>query len=245
MNPHQQLLQQQLLLQQQQAQQQAVQLQQQAQQQILDRIGKYLQRGQDSNRSIAQRRESLQEIRSIILHCDNRYYIKLSYSILAQQIQHLLQDNSNEIANTAALLLGALGSILDVNIQGFYSYIFRELLKRQSHTDHLKQFRHLVLSLAECITCGDPTYHNACIPNVAMQLSSYFQNINLIEFISSATYPIFAIAKKYPLLFYPQLNTIVLNRLYEFLLTNNYKKEKCEITEKIITYFEIQSQAMG
>ena len=137
MNPQQQLFQQQLLLQQQQ------------QQQILDRIGKFLQRGQDSSRSIQQRRESLQEIRTIILHGDNRYFIKANYPVLAQQIQHLLQDNSNEIANTAALLLGALGSILDVTVLGFYSYIITELLKRQGHHEHIKQFRHLVLSLAE------------------------------------------------------------------------------------------------
>ena len=42
--------------------------------------------------------------------------------------------------------------------------------------------------------------------NAVLQLSS-FSKLKISEF-RSATYPIFAIAKKYPLLFYQQLNGI-------------------------------------
>ena len=149
MNSHQQVLQQQLLLQQQQQQQQqqAVQLQQQ----IVDSVLKHLQRGQDGNRSLSQRRESFQEIQSIILHVDNRFFIQATYTQLAGHIQPLLQDTSEDIANTAAMLLGALGSVLDVTVQGWYNYILEEMMKRQSHAEHRKDFRHLVLSLAEVL----------------------------------------------------------------------------------------------
>ena len=149
MNNHQQLLQQQLLLQQQQ-QQQAVQLQQQvAQKQLVDRVLKHLQNGQDGTRSLAQRRECFREIQSVILHIDNRFYIQATYQQLAGLIQPLLQDPSEDISNTAAMLLGALGSVLDVTVQGWYNYILEALMKRQSHPEHLKDFRHLVLSLGE------------------------------------------------------------------------------------------------
>ena len=83
------------------------------------------------------------------------------------------------------------------------------------------------------------------MPHVAMQLCRNFQALHLPDFVISATYPMFAIARKYPLLFYQSCATSLLTRLYDLLLTPTHWSSKLQIAERIMTYFEIQSQIMG
>ena len=101
----------------------------------------------------------------------------------------------------------------------------------------------------QCIRRGDENvatnYHAQYMPHVAMQLSSNFAGLQLPDFVTSATYPLFAIAEKYPLLFYQYCANSLLNRLYDLLLTPNHWPSKIAIADRIVTYFGIQSQKMG